>query len=611
MSITYRNISSNGSLATLTGFSTADRLLGYGVTLSGSSISDLDRNFAETLYGNGETDLLYGGGGNDKLYGGSGNDQLYGGSGNDSLDGGSENDQLYGGTGIDTLVGGSGNDNLDGGAGSDKLDGGSDNDYLYGGVGTDVDTLIGGSGDDRLEGGLGNDIVDGGSGIDTFITTEALRQMAFTRVNATTLRVTGRTEGTDTVSGAEFLQFAGEDISISKFNNLNGVVALHDDASATENNLSVAESTLLFNDLSLKVDAPLGIVTTGEEGLVGQTLEGVNVYLVDGILHFANGETGYDYLAAETVLETQFTYTLGNGTGLTDTAPVALFITGQNDAAIFGGDLAKTILATADGDTVSGDASTTDVDGIDDAFEIVSAGHESAEGYGTYQVNATGQWVYTLDKTNEAVLDVIDNGGALTDTILLTAEDGSVQSVEIAINDMTELLIDFEDMLVTNSGEPVPNGYMGLVAANLAEVDSTYYGESGFGYAGYANVLNSGSNIGYNDWASLASISLDGDFTFASGYFAAAWNNNLIVTIEAWDDDALVGSAILQLDTSKVWVDFVHQTATGADSAEFNGRFTSIDQITLIGVGGEGAGFGGGGEHIAMDDLLLRVPTLG
>lgn len=410
MAIVYRTINGNGSLTTLTGGSLRDRVLGYGVTFIDDSVVDVDRNFAETLYGNGDTDLLYGGGGNDTLLGGSGDDQLYGGTGNDALDGGSDNDQLYGGTGNDVLGGGSGNDSLNGDDGTD--------------------TLNGGSGDDNLNGGLGNDIINGGSGIDSFVTTSALHQMSFVRVNSSTLRVTG-TEGADTVSGIEFLQFAGESIAISKFNDLNGVVALHDSASATENNLNVASSALLFNDLSLKAGNALGIVA-GLDGLAGQTTEGVNVYLVDGSLHFAEDETGYDYLAEDAVLNTVFSYTLGNGTGLTDVATVALAITGVNDAAVFGGTLNGSIDPNAVENTVSGDASTTDVDGTADAFLLVEAGTSSGNGYGTYQVNASGVWEYTLDKTNAAVARLAD-GGLLTDTIGLTALDGSVQSVSVQI----------------------------------------------------------------------------------------------------------------------------------------------------------------------------------
>lgn len=577
MAIIYKKINGNGRTVTLQGSAAADQIMGYGIFLNGTTVQDQDLNFAEVLNGDAGDDLLYAGGGDDSVNGGSGNDIMYGGSGSDKLNGGSGNDSVYGDAGNDTIIGDSGNDKL-----------------------------YGGDGDDTLNGGTGNDIIDGGAGIDTFATIAMLNNATFSKSNGAL--IISSTDGVDTVTGMEFIKFSNAIVPINKFDNLNGVIGIQDKASATENDLDIIANSLFANDRSLKVGAPLNLITTGNQNLVGHTTEGINVYLSNGRLHFAAGETGYDYLSAGATLNTQFNYVLGNGTGLTDITTVDLTITGQNDAAIFGGDLSKSINVYAEANTVSGDASTTDIDGTADAFQTVATGAQSVKGYGTYQVNATGQWVYTLDKSNAAVLDIINNVGSLTDSILLTAQDGSTKYVELSINSGEELLIDFEGRFFAPGETKLSNNY-GFSWNNFYAVNDprTTYGKD----SGYERVFNSGMTCGFNGYGNEGGFTnTTQDFSFASGYFVAAWDNDLVVTINAWDDGQIVGTAVLQLDPLKVWVDFEHQTAVGADSAAFTGRFTSIDRVTLVGVGGVNAGFGAGGNHIAMDDLLFLVPPM-
>jgi Ca2+-binding RTX toxin-like protein len=112
------------------------------------------------------TSRVLGGAGNDTFLGGSGDDNVDGGAGADSLSGGAGDDQLKGNSGNDTLAGGAGNDFLNGAGGQDFVTGDGDNDTLLGGAGTD--TLDGGAGDDSVNGQGGQtDIVAGGGGTDT------------------------------------------------------------------------------------------------------------------------------------------------------------------------------------------------------------------------------------------------------------------------------------------------------------------------------------------------------------------------------------------------------------------------------------------------------------
>ncbi len=91
--------------------------------------------------------------GNDVLFGGAGNDSVYGADGNDTLSGDADNDTVDGGTGNDTLYGGTGNDTLSGGDGNDLIRGDAGNDIMTGGAGDDRFVLGNGSGTDTITGG--------------------------------------------------------------------------------------------------------------------------------------------------------------------------------------------------------------------------------------------------------------------------------------------------------------------------------------------------------------------------------------------------------------------------------------------------------------------------
>ncbi|MEZ4483528.1 MAG: calcium-binding protein [Syntrophotaleaceae bacterium] len=119
-------------------------------TSANDTITGLDNDRADALWGgagddilnsSGGDDYLDGGAGNDELWAGTGDDVLHAGSGNDYLHGGIDHDLLYGEAGDDVLDGNSGNDVLDGGTGNDELNGGSGNDRYLFGIGSGQDTL--------------------------------------------------------------------------------------------------------------------------------------------------------------------------------------------------------------------------------------------------------------------------------------------------------------------------------------------------------------------------------------------------------------------------------------------------------------------------------------
>ncbi|NDD15294.1 MAG: hypothetical protein EB072_22320, partial [Betaproteobacteria bacterium] len=126
--------------------------------------------------------------------------------GDDSLTGSSSNDTIDGLAGNDTLKGAAGNDSLIGGKGNDILYGENGNDTLIGGEGND--TLVGGGGDDRLEGGDGSDTA-------VFSTSRSNYTVRAGIAGETLVSFTGfpPVEGTETLLGVEWLQFADQTVS--------------------------------------------------------------------------------------------------------------------------------------------------------------------------------------------------------------------------------------------------------------------------------------------------------------------------------------------------------------------------------------------------------------
>jgi Ca2+-binding RTX toxin-like protein len=108
----------------------------------------------DTVLGQGGADIIDGGADNDRLIGGGGDDVVYGGAGNDLIYGDSEANQST--DGDDTVYGGDGDDSLFGSAGDDTLNGEAGRDRLFGG-----------DGDDTLVYSAGRDVLYGGSGLDT------------------------------------------------------------------------------------------------------------------------------------------------------------------------------------------------------------------------------------------------------------------------------------------------------------------------------------------------------------------------------------------------------------------------------------------------------------
>ncbi|NDG04508.1 MAG: hypothetical protein EB121_04070, partial [Alphaproteobacteria bacterium] len=99
----------------------------------------------------------------------------------------------------DYIVGSSAANSIDGGNGADSLEGAAGN-----------DTLVGGPGDDTLSGGEGDDTA-------LFSGNSSDYQIAVTDKATASLSIISRTEGTDKLSGIEFLKFSDKTIATSAY----------------------------------------------------------------------------------------------------------------------------------------------------------------------------------------------------------------------------------------------------------------------------------------------------------------------------------------------------------------------------------------------------------
>jgi VCBS repeat-containing protein len=155
---------------------------------------------------------------------------------------------------------------------------------------------------------------------------------------------------------------------------------------------------------------------------------------------------------------------------------VVVNITGTNDAAVITGATSGFVTEDAVPNTVTGDLNSTDVDGTADSWTAVSSPTASANGYGTFTIDASGHWSYALDNTNTTV-NALNNGGTLSDSFTVTTADGTSKVVSITINGHTDVTdtqapTDIIFNLAASTGTLNGNGInMGMTLGSFTAVD--------------------------------------------------------------------------------------------------------------------------------------------
>src|SRR5262249_46363430 len=138
------------------------------------------------------------------------------------------------------------------------------------------------------------------------------------------------------------------------------------------------------NDSWTVVSAPTA--SASGYGTFTVTSDGVWTYTLDD-----NNATVQTLNVGDTLTDT-FTVATADGT----TQLVTITIEGANDAAVTSGDMTG-FLTTSGGVPATGDLNSADVDNVSDVWTAVTSPTTSDDGFGSYTIDASGHWTYTVD----------------------------------------------------------------------------------------------------------------------------------------------------------------------------------------------------------------------
>lgn len=356
----------------------------------------------------------------------------------------------------------------------------------------------------------------------------------------------------------------GEDFTYTPDANYNGadsfVIAVSDGIATVTRTVNVTVNSV--NDAPV-VSAPVTLVSTVEDSGaititnaqliahatdvdVGTVLTATNVSTNAGTL--VDNEDGTWTLTPAANYNGTITLSYDVSDGTTTTAATATqVVTAVNDAAVIGGTLTGSVTEET-ALTATGTATSADVDNTANLFQSVAAGAASANGYGTYEVTTAGDWTYTLNNALEAV-QTLNEGDTLTDTITLTSEDGTTQTVTITINGTNEfnhqpVLVD--DTQALTAIDEDSNGLPGttvadLIAANsITDIDGAVdaIAITGIASSGPLQVTMNGAAENSVDAATDAS----GNIYIAYERDGVVYTNTYNATSQSWGSEVTVGT---------------------------------------------------------------------
>ena len=208
-------------------------------------------------------------------------------------------------------------------------------------------------------------------------------------------------------------------------NNEAAVISGIDTASLTEDSINdsnelVANGSLTVSDADRGEEAFVATELTGLHGTLNLDEDGNWSYTAD------NNQVAIQELSAGDTLEDGFTITSDDGTE----HQIVITINGTNDAAVISGADTGTLQENSSATlTTSGLLTITDADSDEAEFT-----HETVSGsYGSLTINASGSWTYSASNT-QSVVQELGSGDTLTETIQVSARDGTTQDIVITIN---------------------------------------------------------------------------------------------------------------------------------------------------------------------------------
>ncbi|SDK85603.1 type I secretion C-terminal target domain (VC_A0849 subclass) [Modicisalibacter muralis] len=166
---------------------------------------------------------------------------------------------------------------------------------------------------------------------------------------------------------------------------------------------------------------------TGAYGTITVGIDGQWTYVLD------NTSNAVQSLAADQEVTDTFTVQADDGHGGIDTQSIVVTITGTNDAPVISGEASGAVTEDAT-QSATGQLSVADVDTSDTHTWSVTG--DSTTDYGSFTVDASGQWTYTLNNASPAV-QALTSGERITETFSVTVDDGhngsDTQEVSVTI----------------------------------------------------------------------------------------------------------------------------------------------------------------------------------
>jgi|GEM_PF-739635 len=259
-----------------------------------------------------------------------------------------------------------------------------------------------------------------------------------------------------------------------------------------------------------------------------------------------------------------------NGPGDIAVGSANIDITNVNDAAVFGGDLTGSM--NEDDATVSGTATATDVDNPD-TFQATTPGGV----YGDLQMEANGDWTYTLDTANSDVQG-LNTGDTLQDTITVQSTDGSNQDIIITINGTNDAAV-FGGNLTGSLNEDTDT-VSGTATVSDVDNPDTFTAATPAGSYGTLTIDANGDWLYDLDEANGDVQALAAGDTLQDTITVSATDGtsqDIIITIDGVNDDATFGGDLTGAINEDGTTDTGTATVSDVDTGEGTFNADTID----------------------------------
>ena len=217
--------------------------------------------------------------------------------------------------------------------------------------------------------------------------------------------------------------------------------------------------------------------------------------------------------------------------------------------------------------TITETATHTDIDiyNNDNVFQPVA---DISAIYGTYSVQADGNWIYYLNNTNTTV-DTLNTGDTLIDTITVTTEDGTIKDITITITGTNDTPIAYSDTTVVNEDTSVVID----VLANDTDVDSDALIVTSATAANGTVTINDDGTLTYQGNQDFNGTDII-TYTVSDGELT----DTTIVTVDinaVNDQTTVTNSTIIVVEDAIVLIDFT------ANATDIDGDTLTVTQATV------------------------------